>query len=124
MAGSVQVPWYATVFRGDQFEEALHEIAPLALRYGAQDFQVYRSRDDRYKFLHASTFETKLEWDRYWYGPEFSYWRTKYQSYFQVPVVYGWTKLVVRGSLLGEEEAADHTAAGGDTEAVSGDLAG
>ena len=42
-----------------------------------------------------------------------------------MPVVYGWTKVVVRGSLLGEEEAADHTAAGGDDAAApTGDLAG
>ena len=97
MAGSVQIPWYATVFRGDQFVEALQEIAPLAIRYGATDFQVYRSRDDRYKFLHASTFESKLEWERYWNGPEFIQWREKYSSWYQIPVLYAWHDLVASG---------------------------
>jgi hypothetical protein len=108
MAGSVHVPWYATVFRGDQLEEALHEIAPLALRYGAKDFQVYRSRDDRYKFLHASTFETKLEWERYWNGPEFIQWREKYSSWYQIPVLYVWNDLVLSGAseLAGDEVGA------------------
>ena len=46
----VIVPWYATGFRGDAFEEALNEVAPLALRYGATSYAVYRSRDDRYRF--------------------------------------------------------------------------
>jgi hypothetical protein len=98
MAGSVHIPWYATVFRGDQFEEALLEIAPLAIRYGATDFQVYRSRDDRYKFLHASTFETKLEWERYWNGPEFIQWREKYSSWYQIPVLYVWNDLILSGA--------------------------
>ncbi len=124
MAGVVHVPWYATVFRGDKLETALADIAPKCMRYGATGFEVFRYRDDPYKFLQTAEFEDHLDWDRYWYGPEFSYWRTKYQSYFQVPVVYGWTKLVVRGSLEGAEEAADHTAAGDDTPAPTGDLAG
>jgi hypothetical protein len=105
MAGSVHIPWYATILRGDQLEEAIHEIAPLALRYGAKDFQVYRSRDDRYKFLHASTFETKLEWERYWNGPEFIQWRAKYSGWYQIPVLYVWNDLVVAGqSELAEAE--------------------
>jgi hypothetical protein len=32
MAGVVHIPWYATLFRGDQFEVALREIAPVSLR--------------------------------------------------------------------------------------------
>ena len=98
MAGSVHIPWYATVFRGDKFEEALLEIAPLAIRYGATDFQVYRSRDDRYKFLHASTFESKFDWERYWNGPEFIQWREKYSSWYQIPVLYVWHDLLLSGA--------------------------
>ncbi len=68
MASVVHIPWYATVFRGDKLEAALELIAPLALRYGASDYRVYRSRDDRYKFLQMATFEDKLDFERYWYG--------------------------------------------------------
>ena len=71
MAGVVHIPWYATVFRGDRLEAALREIAPLALRYGATEYGVYRSRDDAYKFLQWRTFESKLDWERYWTAPEF-----------------------------------------------------
>ena len=58
-AGVAQIPWYATLFRGDQFEAAVREIAPIAMRYGATDYIVYRNRDDMYKFMQASTFEEK-----------------------------------------------------------------
>jgi hypothetical protein len=97
MAGSVQIPWYATVFRGDQLEEALKEIAPLALRYGAKEYAVYRSRDDRYRFNHTAYFETKTQWESYWNGPEFIEWRSVYTSWYQVPVLYVWNDVVAAG---------------------------
>jgi hypothetical protein len=92
-----QVPWYATVFRGDSFEVALAEIAPVALRYGASDYSVHRASDDRYKFLQMATFECKADYELYWYGEEFAAWRTDYSSWYQVPVVYTSATLVVSG---------------------------
>ena len=68
MAGIVQIPWYATVWRGDRLEEALEQIAPLALRHGATEYGLYRSRDDAYKLLQFAHFESKLDWERYWNG--------------------------------------------------------
>ncbi len=97
-AGSVHIPWYATLFRGDKFAEALEEIAPLALRYGATSYAVYRSRDDQYKFVHTVEFDEKIQWERYWNGPEFSDWRAKYTSWYQVPVLYVWHDVVAQGA--------------------------
>ena len=110
--GVIQIPWYATLFRGDKFEVALMEIAPVALRYGATDFEVYRARDDRYKFLQLATFESKLDFERYWQGEEFVGWRQDYSRWFQVPVVYGFHDLVTSGSLGGGQ------AHGGERSAV------
>jgi hypothetical protein len=99
MAGVVHIPWYSTLWRSDKFAVALGEIAPIALRYGAADYAVHRSRDDRYKFLQMASFDAKSGFERYWYGEEFSTWRADYASWFQVPVVYVWHDLVTAGSL-------------------------
>jgi hypothetical protein len=101
MAGVANIPWYATVFRGDQFEAALREIAPIALRYGATDYEILRSNDDRYRFMQLGYFEEKDDFERYWYGPEFNQWRADYTSWYQVPVVYGFFDRVARGHLNG-----------------------
>jgi hypothetical protein len=82
------IPWYATVFRGDAFEEALQEIAPIALRYRATSYTIYRLQDDRYRFQQYSMFEDKYDFELYWNGPEFSDWRARYSSWYTVPVVY------------------------------------
>ena len=99
MAGSVHIPWYATGLRADALADALAEIAPVAARYGASAYAVYRYREDRYKFLQVATFEDKLDWERYWFGPEFERFRALRQGWYQVPVVYGWSDVVVEGGL-------------------------
>jgi hypothetical protein len=116
MAGIVHIPWYATLFRADRFEQAVQEIAPVALRYGAREYAVHRGRDDRYKFLHMSWFDDHDDWERYWYGPEFCDWRADYAGWYQVPVLYAWNDIVVHGGLgEGEEHLAGQAPAEGDT---------
>jgi hypothetical protein len=106
MAIVFTVPWYATGFRGDQFEEALTEIAPIALRYGASDWAVYRFVDDRYKFQQMATFEEKGAYDLYWNGPEFQAWRADHSSFYQVPVLYTPMTLVASGEIVANGNAA------------------
>jgi hypothetical protein len=97
--GVVFLPWYATGFRADAFADALAEIAPVALRYGATEYAVYRSRDDRYKFIQSAAFADGVDFDRYWYGPEFGRFRSQYASWYQVPVVPYWNDQVVAGAV-------------------------
>ena len=120
--GVVHIPWYATGFRADKLEAALAGIAPVALRYGARSYQVHRYRDDLYKFLQTAEFDNKVDFDRYWAGPEFTDLRVLASSWYQVPVLYGWSDLVVAGTL--EPEEAVHSSRGVEHAAPTGDLAG
>jgi hypothetical protein len=97
--GVVTIPWYATVFRGDKLQAALEEIAPLASRYNATHYEVLRSREDRYRFQQSATFDDKLDFERYWYGPEFMRFRVVCSGLFQVPVVPEWHDRVALGVL-------------------------
>jgi hypothetical protein len=75
--GCVHIPFYATGFRGDRLAAALADIAAVAPRYGATHYDVYRSRDDMYRFLLVVEFSSKLDWERYWSGqkePAELYW--------------------------------------------------
>jgi hypothetical protein len=100
VAGTVIIPWYATGFRAERFEPALNEIAAVALRYGASSYAVYRARDDRYKFQQLAAFEDKLDWERYWEGREMIDFRVLHNSWYQVPLTYGWWDLTAGGAIV------------------------
>jgi len=90
MAGVVYIPWYATLFRGDTLATAVTEVAAASIRYGAKQYKVHRSRDDAYRITQMVWFETRLEWERYWEGPEMVALRTNHAGHYQVPLVYVW----------------------------------
>src|SRR5206468_2561829 len=96
---------------GERLEAKLAEIAAVAPRYGATHFAVYRSRDDRYRFLQVADFASKLDWERYWYGPEFEVFRTTCASWYQVPVTYAWQDIVAVGGDGAARVALRHGAA-------------
>jgi hypothetical protein len=99
VAGVVWIPWYATGFRNLSFAEAVCQVAPLALRYGATQYAVHRSRDDRYKITQMAWFEAKGDWYRYWDGPEMIEFRARHQGHYQSPITYVWHDELAAGAL-------------------------
>jgi quinol monooxygenase YgiN len=114
MAGVVHIPWYATGFRGDDLEAALGQIAEISLRYGASRYEVFRNRDDRYKFLMSVEFDSHADWEAYWYGEEFIEMRAATSSWYQVPVLYTWADLTAVGQLREPVETAAGAGEQGD----------
>jgi hypothetical protein len=90
MAGVVHIPWYATLFRGDKLAAAVSEVAAASIRYGATQYRVHRSREDAYRILQMMWFESRIDWERYWEGPEMTALRTNHLGQYQVPIVYAW----------------------------------
>jgi len=89
-SGSVHIPWYATLFRGDKLAAAVSEVAEASIRYGATQYRVHRSMDDGYRLTQMVWFESKLDWERYWDGPEMVAFRAQHSGKYQVPVLYVW----------------------------------
>jgi hypothetical protein len=99
MGGVVHVPWYATILRLDALAAELARVAPLSLRYGATQYAVHRSRDDRYKILLMVWFEDKADWYRYWDGPEMIAFRGRNSGHYLIPLTYTWHDELVAGAL-------------------------
>lgn len=90
MAGVVHIPWYATLFRGDKVAAGVSEVAAASIRYGATQYRVHRSKDDAYRITQMVWFESRLDWERYWEGPEMTAFRATFSGKYQVPVLYQW----------------------------------
>ena len=97
---SFHIPFYATGLRGDDLEAALDQVAPIAGRYGATHWAVYRSQEDLYKFTLVVDFPTKGEFEAYWYGPESRDMRAGMSGAFQNPVTYQPFGIVTEGSAV------------------------
>ncbi len=110
MPGAVHLNWYATGFRADRLEEALAELTPLSVRYGASAYSLYRNRDDRYKVQQIIHFDSKKEWETFWNGPEFTRFRTLTSGWWQVPILYVWHDVVAFGE--GPKDPAELTGSG------------
>ena len=105
MSSIVYIPWYATVLRHEQFAEAVVEMAPVVLRYGATRYAVHRSRDDRYKITQMAWFESKMDWYKYWEGPEMTEFRAANSGHYQIPVVYVWHDELTVGEIVTADES-------------------
>ena len=98
MADLMWVQWYATVLRQNVFAEAVAEVAPVALRYGATQYQVHVSNDDRYKITQMTWVPSHAAWYSFWEGPEMIEFRARYSGKYQVPIVYAWADEIQSGS--------------------------
>jgi hypothetical protein len=98
MADLVWVSWYATVFRKDMFAEEVSRVAPHALRYGASQYQVHVSNDDRYRITQM-TWISKTDWYKYWDGPEMVEFRARNAGKYQIPITYSWADEIASGEL-------------------------
>ena len=106
MAGVVHIPWYATVLRQDLMATEVSQVARLSLRYGATEYAVHRSDDDRYKILQMVWFDDKQDWYRYWDSPEMIEFRRRNSGHYQIPVYYIWHEELAAGA-LGPEVAIE-----------------
>ena len=107
MADLVTVSWYATTFRKDSFAADVAQIAPVALRYGATQYQVHINNDDRYKVTQMTWIGSKEDWYRYWDGPEMIEFRARNMGHYQVPITYAWADEIAAGSLGPEVPAPE-----------------
>jgi hypothetical protein len=107
MADLVWVSWYATVLRQGYFADEVTRVAPLALRYGATQYQVHVSNEDRYKITQMTWVPDKTAWYRYWDGPDMIEFRARNVGKFQIPIVYAWVDEIASGSLGPEVPAAE-----------------
>jgi hypothetical protein len=99
MAGVVHIQWYATILRQEGFAREVSQAAPIALRYGATQYAVHRSRDDRYRIIQMAWFPSKSAWYRYWDGPEMIEFRRRNSGRYQLHPTYVWHDELIAGAL-------------------------
>jgi hypothetical protein len=86
MAVRVEIRWVANPFRGDIFAESWRPAAEDVLDYGASSWAFYRARDGRLDFVQEAIFESKADFERYWYSERIAEARAQLAGKYQVPL--------------------------------------
>ena len=97
MAVMVQIRWVANPFRGDAFAEGWRPAAEAALDYGAHRWAFYRNLDGRLDFIQEAVFESKSDFERYWYSERIAEARTELAGKYQVPLLPTFWEIVGAG---------------------------
>jgi hypothetical protein len=97
MAVLVQIRWVANPFRGEVFAEGWRPAAEAVLDYGATSWAFYRNLDGRLDFIQAAVFDSKADFERYWYSERIAEARAELAGKYQVPLVPVFYEIVGQG---------------------------
>jgi hypothetical protein len=93
----VEIRWVANPFRGDVFAEGWAPHAEAVMDYGATSWAFYRNTDGQLDFIQHAVFESKADFERYWYSETIAEARTELAGYYQVPLLPSFWEIVGSG---------------------------
>jgi hypothetical protein len=97
----VEIRWVANPFRGDLFADAWRPAAEAVLDYGASKWAFYRALDGRLDFIQHAVFESKADFERYWYSERIAELRIQLAGRYQVPLLPTFHEIVGSGEVVG-----------------------
>ena len=101
MAVLVEIRWVANPFRGDAFAEGWRPAAEAAMDYGATSWALYRAKDGKLDFTQHAVFESKADFERYWYSEQITDARVEMGGKYQVPLLPTFHEIVGSGERVG-----------------------
>ena len=97
MIEMVEIDYHLTPFRAERFAALYRPIVPRVLVYGAKGYSFLRSEEDSDHFTHASIWENRADFQRFWMSREMQEMRQKVSGLYEQPVVPGWATVIDRG---------------------------
>jgi quinol monooxygenase YgiN len=93
----VHLDYHVTPFRAQKFAELYWPAVPRVLAYGAKAYMFYRSVDDADHFVHASIWEDKADFQRYWFSREMQELRERIAGLHGQPLLPTWNTILEQG---------------------------
>jgi len=91
------IDYHVTPFRSQRFAELYRPMVPRVLAYGAKGYTFYRSEEDSDHFIHASLWEDRAGFQRFWMSREMQEVRVLTSGLYEQPVVPTWATVIERG---------------------------
>jgi hypothetical protein len=94
MAEVCTLDWHINPFRADRFLDLWEPSAAKALAYGAKSWSLIRSNDDPLAFRQTMVWESRADFERYWYSDEIAQARAAIIDLYNIPLLPAWHTLV------------------------------
>jgi hypothetical protein len=90
----VYIEWHVNPFRAERWYEIWEPAAARAMAFGAKGWSLTRNVEDPLHFRQASLWETREDFERYWYSDELSALREEAVDYYNKPLLPVWHVLI------------------------------
>jgi len=86
--------WHIAPFRADRWLDAWEPAAARMPAYGAKSWSLIRSTDDPQAFRQTMIWESRSDFERYWYADEVAHARAAIIDLYDIPLLPAWHTLV------------------------------
>jgi hypothetical protein len=94
MAEVCTLDWHVTPFRADRWLDLWESAAARMPAFGAKSWSLTRSIDDPLHFQQTSVWESRADFERYWYSDEIEKARAAVIDLHDLPLIPSWHTLV------------------------------
>jgi hypothetical protein len=94
MAEVNRLDWHIPPFRADRFLDLWEPAAAKMPAYGAKSWSLTRAIDDPLAFQQTSIWESRADFERYWFSAEIEAARTAIIDLYDKPLLPTWHTLL------------------------------
>jgi heme-degrading monooxygenase HmoA len=87
--------WHVAPFRADRFLDLWEPAAARMPAYGAKSWSLIRSIDDPLSIQHTSLWESRSDFERWWFSTEIEEARAAIIDLHDLPILPAWHKLLI-----------------------------
>lgn len=88
------IDWHISPFRADRWYEEWLPSAGRVLAFGASSWSLTRAVDDPLAFRQSSVWESRADFERYWYSAEIAAARERIIDLYDKPLLPAWHTLL------------------------------
>jgi heme-degrading monooxygenase HmoA len=97
MAEVCVIEWHVSPWRADRWLDVWGPAAARMPSFGASGWSLTRSTEDPLAFVQTSVWDSRADFERYWYSDEISAAREEAIDLYDKPVLPVWHSLVATG---------------------------
>lgn len=90
MAEVCVIDWHIAPWRADRWLDVWEPAAARMPSFGASSWSLTRSTEDPLAFVQTSVWESRADFERYWFSPEIETARTAVLDLHDLPILPAW----------------------------------